>query len=70
MADDLRCPGSSHRIGNSRATCRLCNTFAQRVLRAVNARLRSAHPEQTATLRQEIEVDVYVKMTTHGGGHP
>jgi hypothetical protein len=47
------------RMGNRRASCRTCNAFAQAVLRLTRARLARAHPEQYATIRADVERELW-----------
>lgn len=55
--------GEPGRIGSQRTSCRLCNRWAQGVIRATHSMLRLYEPEVFAALREQAELETYLKLT-------
>lgn len=51
------------RIGNHRAKCRLCNSFARRLERSIIAELKRSNSEAYAELREATETRLYKEIT-------
>lgn len=67
-ATALPCPaceaaGRPGRIGSQRSSCKLCNRWAQGVIRATHAMLRQYEPEVFALLREQAEIETYQRVT-------
>lgn len=70
-APELLCPaceasGRPGRIGSQRRACRMCNRWAQGVIRATHAMLRQYEPEVFQALRQQAEIETYQRVTKEG----
>jgi hypothetical protein len=61
-AGDPRLVGASHRIGNRRRDCPVCNNWVQAVRREIFNRLCEQHPGDVSTLRLRVERDLYVEL--------
>lgn len=65
---DYPCPacaerGEPGRIGSHRTACKLCNRWAQGVIRATHSMLRLYEPEVFAALREQAELETYQRVT-------
>lgn len=58
----LPCPECSSRIGNERRKCRMCNNFAQKVLRRSARELQRRYPDEHRAIRLEVELGLYNEM--------
>lgn len=64
----LPCPdcekrGEPGRIGSKRTACRLCNRWAQGVIRATHSMFRQYEPEVFAAIREQAEIETYQRVT-------
>jgi len=55
--------GEPGRIGSQRTQCKLCNRWAQGVIRATHSMLRLYEPEVFQALREQAELETYLKLT-------
>lgn len=55
----MRGRGGNARIGNRRDLCTTCNNFAQNVMRLTRNRLKTRHPDEYASIRSQVELDLY-----------
>lgn len=73
-AEALACPGCEEaghpgRIGSRRTHCRVCNRWAQGVIRATHSMLRQYEPEVFEALRAQAEVETYQRVTGEESQH-
>ena len=61
--------GEPGRIGSHRTACRMCNRWAQGVIRATHSMLRLYEPEVFQALREQAELETYLRVTKEAESH-